>query len=221
MAQAPIVHDLKMRRENGHSLILEHNLFLCFPFLATDPRDKIYALFGLTTDIEELRINVNYNASFKEVYTDTTIKDLNQGTSLSLLNAAGSRKYRNGKPIPNDNNLPSWIPNFSQLHNLDIIAVPAKLTNYKTPAATKLTNPQIKSQLIPHNPNPLSLKIRGHPISRISAIYSPNPAALPIPPHKHTEVQAQSKKELARLHATTTSASKLDPYPSGVPWRQA
>ncbi|RAL58842.1 hypothetical protein DID88_009152 [Monilinia fructigena] len=221
MAQAPVVYDLKMSRENGHSLILEHNLFLCFTFLATDPRDKIYALFGLTTDIEELGINVNYNASVKKVYTDTTIKILNQGTSLSLLNAAGSGRYRNGKPIPNDNNLPSWVPNFSQLHDLDIIAVPAKLANYKTPEATKLTNPQIKFHLAPHNPNSPSLKIRGRFISHISTIYPPKPRCSAHPPHNYAEIQAQAKKELAWLHATMTSASKLDPYPSGVPWRQA
>ncbi|KAA8570017.1 hypothetical protein EYC84_002355 [Monilinia fructicola] len=219
MAQAPVVYDLKMSRENGRSLTLEHSLFLCITFLATDPRDKIYALFGLATDIEELGINVDYNASVKEVYTDTTIKILNQGTSLSLLNAAGAGRYRHGQPITNDNELPSWVPNLAQLHDLDIIAVPASLASYKTPEASHPTKPQI--QTISPRPDSPSLQIRGRCISRLSAIYPLNPDARPIPAHNHAETQVQCRGELAWLHETMASASRLEPYPSGVPWRHA
>ncbi|TGO19841.1 hypothetical protein BTUL_0002g00870 [Botrytis tulipae] len=72
----------------GSSVTLESALFQGLDFNATDPRDNIYSLFGISIDIEAMGIDVNYNVTVKEVYTNAKTRILNQGTSLSLLNAA-------------------------------------------------------------------------------------------------------------------------------------
>ena len=37
---------------------------------ATDPRDKIYALFGLVADIDPTTYEINYEAPIAQVYTN-------------------------------------------------------------------------------------------------------------------------------------------------------
>ena len=72
---------------------------------ASDPRDKVFALHGLVKEHE--LITVDYNASKKDVYTQTITELLsNDHTALEdiLLSV---------ESVGADNDLPSWVPDLS------------------------------------------------------------------------------------------------------------
>lgn len=74
---------------------------------ATDPRDKVYALLGITSDdVEQLGITIRYDRSVAETYTEVAIAILNATKDLSLLDLLKPTL----EPIPN---LPSWVPEWS------------------------------------------------------------------------------------------------------------
>lgn len=74
---------------------------------ATDPRDKVYALLGITSDDSgQLGINIRYDRSVAETYTEVAIAILKATNDLSLLDLLKPLL----KPIPN---LPSWVPDWS------------------------------------------------------------------------------------------------------------
>jgi hypothetical protein len=74
---------------------------------ATDPRDKIFALYGLTsTDIGAVNLRPDYHSSVENVYKNVTTALMESSKDLYLLS------------IPRSNNdfsrnLPSWVPDWS------------------------------------------------------------------------------------------------------------
>ncbi|TGO69532.1 hypothetical protein BELL_0770g00030 [Botrytis elliptica] len=196
--------------EKVSSVTLEYALFQGLDFKATNPRDKVYALFGISTDIEAMGIDVNYNATVKEVYTDATIRILNQGTSLSLLNSAGIGKYRNDEHISINHDLPSWVP------DSNLLSIPASSEDYKMPEASKAKKSLININST--NPDRISMKIQGRSVSRVTAIYPSRPTTV----YKNNvgEFQVELKQRRDWIIETMNYASRLEPYPSGIPWRQ-
>lgn len=75
-----------------------------FSLNATDPRDKIYGLFGLATDSEQLGILPDYEKSILEVYEDTSRKLIAAGET-SILSWCQQSTRMEG--------LPSWVPDFA------------------------------------------------------------------------------------------------------------
>ncbi|KAF9630693.1 Heterokaryon incompatibility [Lasiodiplodia theobromae] len=75
---------------------------------ATDPRDKVFALLGLTSN--PLSITPTYHDSKRQVYTKTATAIINASGNLDLLcqspwGVAGT--------ADRDASLPSWVPNFA------------------------------------------------------------------------------------------------------------
>lgn len=80
--------------------------------LATNPSDKVFALFGLSPQIpsKAIDIPVNYEVPLSDLYKSLTIKiiqcdgnlDILSATSLSRLTAKAASLY-----------LPSWVPDWS------------------------------------------------------------------------------------------------------------
>ena len=60
--------DVNYRRKRDLALVISE----CITFEATDPRDKVFALLGLTTDNSQGPIMPNYNKEYtvQQVYTD-------------------------------------------------------------------------------------------------------------------------------------------------------
>ena len=78
--------------------------------LATNPRDKIYALRSMTRDGEDIVPNPNYKQSPRNVFKDVTRSMItNQGQHAIML-LAGQRH----------NAQPSWLPNWSHLGNVPL-----------------------------------------------------------------------------------------------------
>ncbi|KAH9214225.1 heterokaryon incompatibility protein-domain-containing protein, partial [Leptodontidium sp. 2 PMI_412] len=95
---------------------LEHTLEMCIHAGSTDPRDKIYALLGMTVDASEDRIRPVYGPEVtpRMVYTKAMKLILSQsmtkqdGNQLHALTTAGIGFDRNIQELP------SWVPDWSR-----------------------------------------------------------------------------------------------------------
>ncbi|ODA81712.1 hypothetical protein RJ55_00215 [Drechmeria coniospora] len=105
-----------MAMEKGTDAAPEHkalfamkDLVLNFwTFLASEPRDKVFALYGLFNAFADWRLTADYRLSLREVYTATTRRIIADSGSLSALSACVYPEQR-GKATK----LPSWVPDFS------------------------------------------------------------------------------------------------------------
>lgn len=75
--------------------------------LASDPRDKVFALLGIANDADRLSISIDYTCSKRALYTATTQQLLR--VSLEALFAVESPD----RSISLAHELPSWVPDFS------------------------------------------------------------------------------------------------------------
>ena len=72
---------------------------------ATDPRDKVYALYGLVQGYQEVPLEVNYAMSVEDVYRSTVRFCIeNEGKLFILNNVSDFRKQ--------SHHLPSWVPDW-------------------------------------------------------------------------------------------------------------
>lgn len=77
---------------------------------ATDPRDKVYAVFGLVGEAVRARLPaVDYARSTRQVYTEAAVSVMQQERSLDILLAASGPSNRHG--------LPSWVPDWRREAN--------------------------------------------------------------------------------------------------------
>ncbi|KAK3688694.1 heterokaryon incompatibility protein-domain-containing protein [Podospora appendiculata] len=84
---------------------LFHNTLLMFRIrLATDPRDKIYGLFGLAPYIGDL-VTMDYAAPIEQVYETFTVAYINRRKNVHLLSALGGNRA-----LPN---LASFAPDWT------------------------------------------------------------------------------------------------------------
>ncbi|KLJ12936.1 hypothetical protein EMPG_12103 [Blastomyces silverae] len=89
---------------------LESLVFDTWNFSATDPRDKIFALYGLLNKTGKDKWRPDYYKSVEEVYAEATKKIMLQSGELRMLSAAVDGSLRN---IPT---LPSWVPDYSMTY---------------------------------------------------------------------------------------------------------
>lgn len=75
-----------------------------FTSRATNPRDLIYALLGISSDAEELGIEIDYSKSVQEVFTETAAAIIRTGLIEVLT-------YAQQPQMTLD--LPSWAPDVS------------------------------------------------------------------------------------------------------------
>ena len=73
---------------------------------ASNPRDKLYALLGLFSDVEDRAVIPDYTKGVGDVYMDFVKSHIKQYKSLAILSFA---EYRDPQPA----SLPSWCPNWT------------------------------------------------------------------------------------------------------------
>lgn len=85
----------------------------------TDPRDKIYAMLGMASDVSSVKIAIDYSRSVREVYIEYVrwaMATATRGHELDFLGDAGSGLDRVTfveRVIDDTNNgLPSWTPDW-------------------------------------------------------------------------------------------------------------
>lgn len=81
---------------------------------ATDPRDKVFALYGLAKDGPQA-IEVDYRKSIRAVFTDVSKYLIENARDLVLLSMV-----QDANP---DHNLPSWVPDWSLFFHADLLSV--------------------------------------------------------------------------------------------------
>jgi hypothetical protein len=75
-------------------------------FACTDPRDRVFALLGITNDVN-LTIRADYTKTAEDVYTEATMYLINAENNIDmLLDQRTSRRT---------SSLPTWIPDFMNL----------------------------------------------------------------------------------------------------------
>lgn len=74
-------------------------------FLASDPRDKIFSLYGIINEISEDKMVADYQQSVVTVFTVATRRIIMQSGDLGIINAWTNMAAR--RP-----GLPSWVPDF-------------------------------------------------------------------------------------------------------------
>jgi Heterokaryon incompatibility protein (HET) len=94
------------QRQTGITLL--QALLLSRTSEATDPRDRVYALLGLTSDNASKAIEPDYTQSVADVFTMTTIQIIQHEKSLSVLSHVENFAWRPKAP-----ELPSWIPDWA------------------------------------------------------------------------------------------------------------
>lgn len=82
------------------------NTYYCH---TTDPRDKIYALLGLTRDVdpENEEDRPDYGLKVADVFKNFVIRSIKRGHNLKIFSLVDY-------PTTADSNLPSWIPHLSK-----------------------------------------------------------------------------------------------------------
>jgi hypothetical protein len=81
-------------------------------FSCSDPRDKIYGVLGLASDIDLLHICPDYTKPPEEVLTDTARRIIRSNCVLDLLNHV---------EYPKALNLPSWVPDWGHPRTRDLL----------------------------------------------------------------------------------------------------
>jgi hypothetical protein len=97
----------RLKIQRGGALKLAKNIAKFHDCHATDPRDKIYAIQGITTANEAGRLVPDYEKSTEEVYMETTLYLMELEYPFYPLHFAG---IGNSGRMPR---LPSWIPDWS------------------------------------------------------------------------------------------------------------
>ncbi|KAF4463847.1 hypothetical protein FALBO_9335 [Fusarium albosuccineum] len=89
----------------GLDMHISHMLVYCKTKLATDPKDKVYALYGLMKHMKIELPDPDYNKSLCDIYTEITTTALKHDHNMLALFFAPSDLRRPG--------LPSWVPDWS------------------------------------------------------------------------------------------------------------
>lgn len=150
---APLEHNalkLAQWREHRHGsnnsqswrFTLEDLVYDTWVFVATDPRDKIYGIFGLID--AELRAGwpVDYKSSIEEVYALATRRIIENSQSLRILSCVQDPSVRRIAASP------SWVPDYSlpyfnMLCNAGFYSAAGR--HSEKPAATILPSPSSAS----------------------------------------------------------------------------
>ncbi|MCJ1447529.1 MAG: hypothetical protein MMC23_008040 [Stictis urceolatum] len=77
------------------------------PYLATDPKDKVFGICGLSERLANVQERASYHDSIAKIYTEAAIQRLKVEESVVFL-------VQSVPPHKNILDLPSWIPDFSR-----------------------------------------------------------------------------------------------------------
>ena len=169
-------HNVSLARTSSLVGLLQEN----WSALATDPRDKVFALLGLATDCQTPTLSADYSLSQWETYMRTINFLLENHGNLDIIAYSGIHLF----PIPPSfYRVPSWAPTFFWAWEAPSTAVYSQYL-YKTHPDTfkASSNRKAVATLLPQRKpfdkilgiNRAILKAQGCRIDRISrSLYSP------------------------------------------------
>jgi len=95
---------LRQQISAGDQLSFLEFLRMFHPFQATDPRDKIYSLYGLLNENETKTIPVDYDITAEQLFITVAVQILSSSPCLDILYSNFGNKTLK---------LPSWVPDWS------------------------------------------------------------------------------------------------------------
>ena len=106
-------------------------------FLSTDPRDKVFALYGLTTsNLSSMNLRVDYQLTTAEVFTQVTLAILRSAKDLEILEAP-----RSGTEL--QASIPSWVTDWS-----DPSSLPSSITRRYSKSGSEIHMGSIMSRAL-------------------------------------------------------------------------
>lgn len=123
-------------RASRSLFVLRELVFNFWTFLASDPRDKVFALYGVINAFADRRLMTDYRRSLVDVYTATTRQLILDAGNLSALSAC---VY----PVQRRDDLPSWVLDFSLpgINGVPEIFSADKGLEYQTPREDAFDSP--------------------------------------------------------------------------------
>ena len=109
------VQTIRAATQPNPTLPLASLLWLTRSFKCSDPRDRIFALYGIAADTGAFPYRPNYTDSVEDVYLEVASIFLQtQGWFFALVMAGRGFQSERAQPAsPVKSNLPSWVPDFS------------------------------------------------------------------------------------------------------------
>ncbi|KAL5327044.1 hypothetical protein ACEPPN_004734 [Leptodophora sp. 'Broadleaf-Isolate-01'] len=148
---------LTAERASSHALYpFLHLLSAYHQSQASDPRDKVFALKGLVTDADDIRID--YTKSVDQVYHDTAFRLIASSQTLDVLSVATVHT------INIDLHLPSWVPDWRTIQTAKPLYDPGVEFGFSASAHSRYD--PVASQ------DGLRLRILGYELDTISALGS-------------------------------------------------
>jgi hypothetical protein len=98
---------------SDNALPLANLIFITSQFQSKEPRDKIYAILGISNDGDKLPYKPGYIDSEDIVFIETTAFLLSGGQWFTMLSFSGKgrqRVYPSRRYSPRNYPLPSWVP---------------------------------------------------------------------------------------------------------------
>jgi hypothetical protein len=93
--------------------------------MATDPRDKVFALIGVITDPDSIGLEPDYKLSTEEIYLLVETRNLEERKELELLAHGGVSS------APENSKFPQWVQDWSLSNDhKPIIATSTKGTKF-------------------------------------------------------------------------------------------
>jgi hypothetical protein len=139
--------------QSNEPLPLAILVFLTHRFQSKEPRDKIYALLGISVDRNELPFEPSYEDPEEIVFLKTASFLMSGGAWFTILVFTG-RGYEPMFP-PNSRpyvyTLPSWVPNFNAIEMLGIRAIPE--------GAVETMDPTGRVEFPPGDPRAIQIRV--------------------------------------------------------------
>ena len=139
---------------------------------ATDPRDRIFALVGVSSNSGDLTFKPNYRKSIEDIYLDSTVKMLTQEAGqIGLLYAAGIGYSRNLS------RLPSWVPDWTAKPSTTILGSLAETAASSGFKAFQACGTELDKCALTYDAEKLLIKINARIVDKISSIAEAAPKA--------------------------------------------
>jgi hypothetical protein len=203
LLNVPRMESIRRGYARGECRRLDTLLCTHIKYKAKDPRDKIYALQGISRGPRA--VVVDYDREVGDVYSDAACYLLKQETLVDTLQYAGIGWNPVALDPPVLITTPSWVPNWSQSHNLERLACSG--ANYQTSSWGKASIHLYPNNII----SPLGIII--DELVDFTTLFSPSTTA---PAESRLIVKEDFYRRATQLYFEAVQLAKqkgADPYP--------
>ena len=131
--------------------------------MATDPRDKVFSLLGLSIEGQNGILQADYHNPVGEVYTNVATALIRSRKDLRVLSAVQARRIES-------KTLPSWVPDWEEPWHVRSLVQQAVRPEPSAMSAERFSATAGRPLELELTENPHHLKLKGRPFARIQVI---------------------------------------------------